>query len=844
MSLRPLLWLSVPLTLALACAPPSAVDGADGGAAPDGSVGDDGGGGGDAARRPPTGDPIARFFASHLSHADSGGAASEVVAILRDTAGVERDEVVPVSLPFARGQVSDLSTLALVDAANGESFDTSWQPIRHWRDGTVHTAIAHARISLGRSETRRLALATDATSTDAAFQPHPCVGDPANALLEVEVRDRPGATYAFDASAPDAHDRVEVVREDPFGQTVRIDGWLRTSDSLGVTYDDGTPRDFLHVIAYVRTPSALAPPVVTVELALANDYLGWGNPTEGYGDDELGPPPSDDPTFFPLGPVLVADARVHLRGGSSTVAFLEDANGLERIEGEGETTFVLGRDFLLADHQRLGTRYRVGYACETEGTPSETALAASVEHALLGIATPTAHADAGALGLVGTLDVGAIPNDAAARASDELDGWPSLDADPFSSFGESKTPNGGGGSPLMGAISEPYLRMILTGDPRYADKLRQAALNRLKWPEWLHGLGAHRADVDLFWQQGIHFASRNQLGRPRESQWRTAVLHPELAPADLPEGYPHDYPGNDSQHWTINALVDHFAVTGERWAWDAVRDEAILLTRALPNEGYASAPSGQNRNERETGWTFYAMAQAIAIGVDVDADRPLTTWLEDRTRLLVEASDNPLEAGATPPVFTAHTPDARSGYDLVGARDYRMSITWMVGIAILGGVAAYEHAGIDEALEGLVAPALRSLADGYERDFTDPVTGAHFTHGLRYMTMTHLDEGSGLVRIHPRQADALRSEGAGLSLGSTRRFSFTGVTAAVALLPEGSYERSIAQCVGSALYDSGTGTRERSAWERYDLLGAGFDYDTSGCAAMIAARDAAYSSAP
>src|SRR5690606_32826390 len=99
----------------------------------------------------------------------------------------------------------------------------------------------------------------------------------------------------------------------------------------------------------------------------------------------------------------------------------------------------------------------------------------------------------------------------------------------------------------------------------------------------------------------------------------------------------------------------------------------------------------------------------------------------------------------------------------------------------------------------------------------------------------------GLARVRPEVGDALNpTSGAALSLGSTRRFGFTGITAAMALYGEGDVERTIAQCVGSALYDRGAGTSDHTAWERLDLVGAGFAYDTSGCDEVIAYRDARY----
>ena len=191
-----------------------------------------------------------------------------------------------MSVPFARGKIRDLTTVAVVGRP------TAWRTLQKWPDGSVRVAQAQLTDSIGPKETRKYSVVTKASALGGPFVQHPWVESryPGFGFFSV-VTDRDKVPY-YAAISGDG----ETLEETQLIRTRRFRLYHRNPNGT-----IGIARDFLTATIYLTEHRHT--PIATVDLVIGNDYLGSDSPAS-----------SKDPNLYPLGSVAFASVEAGFKG--------------------------------------------------------------------------------------------------------------------------------------------------------------------------------------------------------------------------------------------------------------------------------------------------------------------------------------------------------------------------------------------------------------------------------------------------------------------------------------------------------------------------------------------------
>lgn len=576
-------WLGLGLLLGLAGC------GAGGASPSSGGIGDPGNGGGGGG---------------------AGGTGNPLDVVLEfsaaNEAAIERTETLRVSVPFPRGGYSSLSNLVV------SGFQTAWQPLQYWDDGTVKLAQAQFTDTLPASTTRTYRVARDETAQTGPFTRNSWVEQVGGSLqIGADVRDTFNVTYRGLASGSGT-----VLHETPFVQTKRWRAYHTTSSG-------GIGRDYLASVFYTTEFHDM--PFVLVDWILSNDYLGADSIPSG----------NTDPNLRPLGPVDVKMARFVVKGASGVQAYRpsEENIGSPVALADNYTGLQVMQDDWIDDGQthryRFLLRFEPPNANAFDISRWRSVATAMLQNPIFPLATQATWEDTQAAGLLG----GPIPGpaDSYARAEGEYQSW--AGASHFGTWGShgEVLVTGTTGTPRNGPLTQELGHAIQGQHPRTLQKLEQMAWVQALRPYHLWGLTVGAEQDLLLWDgMPIYIGSRDLSN---ESLGRRALYangtYSNYRTLSTGQPHAHGWEHFDHEHWSNDLLFDYWCVSGDAWAKEELRQLGESLKALMRLRTYATCHLQAVRAE---GWCMQGFAQIY----QVTQDASLKAYAMRRVNEIVE----------------------------------------------------------------------------------------------------------------------------------------------------------------------------------------------------------------
>jgi hypothetical protein len=655
---------------------------------------------------------------------------------IENPAGEERTETMRVSIPFPEGMVQDLSAVGVAGRA------TAWLPLQLWPDGSIRVAQAQFTDDFPASATKTYEVVRDVTALRGAFQQNPWIAEfGAGLQLRARVRDTNSKAYVAEVAALGG----EVLQETPLCRVSRKRVYHQPAENGCI------PRDFLSSTFYVHEFRDV--PFVAIDWLLGNDYLG--------ADDPQG---SADPNLYPLGGVDVNEAALLLRGATEVSAYMPELHAVDAPAAEGGwTRFGAMRDTYVDDGQTR--RYRFYLRIEHPNAPGAVAetwrrsFRGLVEQPMFGICDIDTWQLSAGLGLHG--GPSDAPSDAADRA---LADWQRFigDADnlgTWGAFGDVKRSNTSG-TPRNTPITWEAAHAIQARSRHKMIMLQHKAWAQAMRVYHLYGLEVG-AESDLYlWYPtaltpGTPDITPESLGR--RELWRNDP-YPQLRTRVDFRG--NGWNGYDSNHWTIDAVFDYWTLSGDAWAHEELRQLGESLKGQWRLRDF---PTANLRNARAEGWSMVAFVQSYL----ATRDASLKQYVLRRIDEIVEPNrrkDHPAR------MIHEHDHDPRYG---VGDNTTAFP-PWEHAAIMLGYLGAYKHLGSATALR-IAEDVVTTIEYSWVRDYTHPVSGRYYEHGIRYATPVRVD-GVPVGADHRDRDPTLGANIAGAGLNSVNQFFVSGLS--------------------------------------------------------------------
>lgn len=608
--------------------------------------------------------------------------------------GTARRQTIQASVPFPWGRVQDIAAYAI------QGQETSWLVLQTWPDHSVRIAQAQWTETLAAGSSHSYQVVAAAPTEPVAFVPHTVFAS-GLPVIGAEVVDTFGVSYrAF------VEGQGETLQSTAMQRTRRMRGYLRAAQGQGIG------RDYLTATFYVT--EFRDQPLVLVDWLLGNDYLGADFPNG-----------SSDPNRYALGSVDVNAASFLVSGAALVLPYRKTQDAIEDpilLNGALTAFQVLQNDYLGDGQMR---RYRfVLHRDDLSASVGENALArataaAMVEQPLRPMATLSNWRSTHTLGLLGG---GQNPaSDAVQRADIEFNAWRDQTAF-YGAFGNHGDPftTGQTGTPRNGTVTPELLHAVQSRDARLLEILEQKAWVQACRPYHLHDLRVEQGNRLFLWDgvpvyPGSRDLSYESLGR------RALVLRNDIYAAYRTRIQPgvfrsHGFEHFDVEHWSSDLVFDYYAISGDAWAKDEMRQLGECLRGLVRPAFYYTKDLLPARGE---GWIMQGLVQAfVATG-----DLRYRNFALDRLHNIVER-DRPREHPSA--ALYLGRDEVRTLFPM----PHKYYSPWQHAAVLYGYLAAYKFFG-DPMLLERCKDAVRCVDYAWVRSYQDPNLG-FVANGLRY----------------------------------------------------------------------------------------------------------------
>ncbi|MCR9246274.1 MAG: hypothetical protein NXI31_14680 [bacterium] len=612
--------------------------------------------------------------------------------------GPARSETVRASVPFSWGDITDPTQFSI------EGLPTAWLVLQRWPDRSVRMAQAQWVENLPAGATIRRRLKPQPTSLTGPFTPNPMF---ASGLPELrsEVQDPFGAVYTTRLVGDG-----DVVQETPL---VRVRRFRHHHYAAA----GGIGRDYLSATFYVT--EFRDQPLVLVDWLIGNDYLG--------ADDPAG---SQNPDHYALGGVDIDSARFAARGFDLVVPYRPQEEGIGSgvLGAGGFTRFEVMQNTWIADGQMRRYRFLLlrddplqNASAQLAARTSATAMMEQPLHPLADHGTLRAtHA----LGLLG--GPGPAPANAQLRATEDFNGW--VNGNHFGTWGThgDAAMSAQTGTPRNHPLTPEAAHAVQARDPRLVTILEQKAWTQAVRPYHLHGLVVENTDEIFLWDgvplyPGSRDLSVESLGRRalrQDDPWPNYRSRVRGGP-----NHAHGFTPYDIEHWSMDLVFDYWALTGDAWAQDELRQLGENLRGLLRPDGFFTSDLQEARSE---GWVMQGLVQAFLATDDLRyRDAAL-----DRLHDIVAPDRGGHDASRA---IKVNGSDPRTGWP----QPHGFYMPWQHGAMLFGYLAAWKHFG-DPLFLTICDEITRCVEYGWVRNVTQPPFG-FVEHGLRFYVPTEHD---------------------------------------------------------------------------------------------------------